>query len=128
MERHEVEALLDAYYKGVSNQSVGEIPLADDVSFVGPRMGPFNGEEAVRAMLEQVSMLFTAFTITRGRHVVDGDTAVLFLDFSLPDGRHFELADVFTLRDGAFASIRPYFDPGLLQDLGMAGAPRETTN
>ncbi|KQW45923.1 hypothetical protein ASC77_18580 [Nocardioides sp. Root1257] len=121
MERHTVEALLDTYYKGLSNQSVAEIPLTADVSFVGPRMGPFEGEEAVRAMLAQVSQLFTAFTITRESQVIDGDTAVLFLDFALPDGRHFSLADVFTLRDDAFASIQPYFDPGLLQDLGMAG-------
>jgi ketosteroid isomerase-like protein len=121
MERHEVEALLDIYYQGLSDQSVAAIPLCGDVSFVGPRMGPFHGEAEVRAMLEQVSKLFTAFTITRGSQVVDGDTAVLFIDFSLPDGRHFELADVFTLRDSAFASIRPFFDPGLLQELGMAG-------
>ena len=121
MERHEVEALLDIYYQGLSDQSVDAIPLAGNVSFVGPRMGPFHGEAEVRAMLEQVSKLFSAFTITRGSHVVDGDTAVLFIDFSLPDGRGFELADVFALRDGAFASIRPFFDPGLLQELGMAG-------
>jgi ketosteroid isomerase-like protein len=121
MERHEVEALLDIYYQGLSDQSVAAIPLTGDVWFAGPRMGPFHGAAEVRGMLEQVSKLFTAFTITRGSQVVDGDAAVLFLDFSLPDGRHFELADVFTLRDGAFASIRPYFDPGLLQDLGMAG-------
>ena len=121
MERPEVEALLDVYYRGLADQSVAAIPLAAGVSFEGPRMGPFVGEVEVRAMLEQVSKLFTAFTITRGRQIIDGDTAVLLLDFALPDGRHFELADVFTLRDGAFASIRPYFDPGLLQDLGMAG-------
>jgi ketosteroid isomerase-like protein len=121
MQRHEVEGLLDIYYRGLADQSVAAIPLAADVSFVGPRMGPFHGAAEVRAMLAQVSKLFTAFTITRGSQIVDGDTAVLFLDFSLPDGRHFELADVFTLRDGAFASIHPFFDPGLLQDLGMAG-------
>ena len=121
MERHEVEALLDTYYKGLSNQSVGEIPLADDAWFVGPKMGPYHGEPAVRGMLEQVSQLFTAFTITRQSQVIDGDTAVLFLQFTLPDGRHFALADVFRLRDGAFASIQPYFDTGLLQDLGMIG-------
>lgn len=121
MERREVEALLDTYYRGLADQSVAAIPLAGDVSFVGPRMGPFHGDAEVRAMLEQVSKLFTAFTITRGSQVIDGDTAVLFLDLALPDGRHFELADVFTVRDGAFASIQPYFDPGLLQELGMAG-------
>ena len=121
MQRHEVEALLDVYYRGLADQSVAEIPLTRDVSFVGPRMGPFHGEAQVRAMLEQVAKLFTAFTITRRSQVVDGDNAVLFLDFSLPDGRHFELADVFTVRDGAFSSIQPFFDPGLLHDLGMAG-------
>ncbi|HEY0936625.1 MAG TPA: nuclear transport factor 2 family protein [Trebonia sp.] len=121
MERHEVETLLDIYYRALSDQSVDAIPLAADVSFAGPRLGPLHGEAEVKAMLEQVSKLFRTFTITRGSQVVDGDTAVLFLDFSLPDGRHFELADVFTLRDGAFASIRPFFDPGLLQELGMAG-------
>jgi ketosteroid isomerase-like protein len=121
MERHEVEALLDIYYRGLSDQSVATIPLAPDVSFTGPRMGPFHGAAEVRAMLEQVAKLFSVFTITRGSQLVDGDTAVLFLDFSLPDGRHFALADAFTLRDGAFASIQPFFDPGLLQELGMAG-------
>ncbi len=121
MERHEVEALLDIYYQGLSDQSVAAIPLARDVTFAGPRMGPFHGAAEVAAMLEQVAKLFSVFTITRQSQVVDGDTAVLLLDFSLPDGRGFELADVFKLRDGAFASIRPFFDPGLLQELGMAG-------
>ncbi len=121
MGRHEIQKLLDIYYLGLSDQSVAAIPLTDDVSFVGPRMGPFRGEVGVRTMLEQVSKLFAAFAITRGRQIIDGDSAVLFIDLSLPDRRHFEIADVFTLRDSAFASIQPFFDPGLLQELGMAG-------
>ncbi len=122
MDRHQVEAVLDIYYRGLRDNAVSTIPLCDDVSFVGPRLGPFKGEPDVRAMLGQVAGLFAAFTITRRSHLIDGDDAVLFLNFSRPDGRGFDLADVFTLRDGGFQAIQPFFDPGLLQELGMAGS------
>lgn len=127
MNRIDVEKLLDRYFESLIAGTMETLPVTDDVTFQGPRLGPFHGSDTVLAVLAKVSEMFTVFKMTRRHHLIDGDEAVLFIDFEHPEAGSFAIADHFQFEDGRFSAIQPFFDPGVLQELGMTGASQAST-
>lgn len=125
MTRQTTETAALRYVDALLGDGFADLPMTDDVTFRGPRLGPIVGEAEVRAVLAGVAKAFSRFTILRGPHLVDGSSAFVVLDVSLPDGRGFEIADYLVFRGEELASVRAYFDAGVLEDLGAAPSVRD---
>lgn len=117
--------LVERYLHALTTADFGDYPLAEHVVFLGPRMGPVEGSDSVRPVLERVARLFQRFRIIEHGRFVGADEAVLFVEVLLPDGRGFTIADHLLFSGGETVRVRPYFDAGLLEDLGLAPAVAE---
>ena len=115
-----VAQLLREYVVALTENAFAQYPLADDVVFRGPRLGPIVGAAPVRKVLSDVASAFGRLRVEQSGQLIDADNAVLFLTVDLPDGRGFAIADHLRFRDDRLVLLRPYFDAGLLESLGMA--------
>jgi hypothetical protein len=115
-----VAQLLREYLVALTEDAFARYPLADDVVFRGPRLGPIIGAEPVRKVLSDVASAFSRLRVEQSGQLIDGDSAVLFLEVELPDGRGFAIADHLRFRDDQLVLLRPFFDAGLLESIGMA--------
>ena len=114
--------LVDRYLRALTTADFDDYPFAERVVFRGPRMGPVQGADSVRAVLDQVAGLFRRFSVVEHGRVIGGDEAVLLVEVVLPDGRGFTIADHLRFSAGELVLLRPYFDAGLLEELGFAPA------
>lgn len=114
------DALIGDYLHALTQAGFGDYPLAGRVVFRGPRMGPVKGADAVRPVLDQIAGLFQRFSVIEHDRFVDLEEAVLFVEIVLPDGRGFAIADHLHFTNGELVLVRPYFDAGLLEELGHA--------
>ena len=108
-----MKALIDAYYEGLSKRSGWETPLADDFVFVGGNANVgSHGRAAYAEILHQFFRMFE--TVTVKQSTIDGDTACVIATYRAvsPSGKKqsFDVAEVWTARDGQLASLAIYFD------------------
>jgi SnoaL-like domain len=115
-----VTKLVDDYLAALVGQTFDDYPMAEDVVFRGPRLGPIQGEPEVRAVLNRIAVAFGSYEVTSPGQLIDDQEAILFLDVELPDGRGFAIADHLSFADGRLRLLRPYFDAGILESLGVA--------
>jgi len=115
-----VARLLQEYVVALNENAFANYPLADDVVFRGPRLGPIVGADPVRTVLSGVASAFSNLRVAQSGQLIDGDDAILFLEVELPDGRGFAIADHLRFRNDELVLLRPYFDAGLLESIGMA--------
>jgi len=115
-----VHKLVGDYLAGLVGGGFDAYPLADDVVFRGPRLGPIEGASEVRAVLNRIAVAFGSFEVTSPGRLVDHDEAILFLDVELADGRGFAIADHLRFADAGLRLLRPYFDAGILESVGAA--------
>lgn len=112
--------MVDQYLRALTETGFNDYPLAASIVFRGPRMGPVQGAEAVRPVLDQVAQLFQRFSFVDHGRLINGEEAVLFVEVVLPDSRGFTIADHLRFDADELVLVRPYFDAGLLQELGFA--------
>jgi len=108
-----MNALLDAYYDGLSRRSGWDAPLADDFVFVGANANAGSrGRAAYGKVLEQFFRMFE--TVDVKQSMIDGDTACVVATYHAvsPSGKKttFDVAEVWTARGGKLASLAIYFD------------------
>lgn len=105
----QVRAVLDAYVNAWTERDFSSLPLADDITFKGPKhKEPLRGAETVRRFLTQMLPLMTG--IDAVRYIIEGNHAFLVLEFGLAhDSRLVPCADYFYVVDGQIKWIRPYW-------------------
>ena len=104
-------AAVEAYIDGLTSGDVSAIPLAQEVSFVGP-MAPDGlvGAEAVRSFLAEVA---TGLEVFPERILIDGQYACAPGQFTVQrlEGEALPGVDCFRVVEGEIVQVRPYFDP-----------------
>jgi hypothetical protein len=71
-----VTRLVDDYLVALVGQTFDDYPLAEDVVFRGPRLGPIQGEREVCAVLNQIAVAFGSFEVTSPGQLIDDEEAI----------------------------------------------------
>jgi ketosteroid isomerase-like protein len=108
-----MKKLLDVYYEGLSARTGWETALADGFVFVGGNAGVgSHGKAGYAEILRQFLQMFE--TVSLKQVTVQGDSACAIVSYVAvsPSGskRTFDVAEVWTARDGLLVSLAIYFD------------------
>ena len=111
-EREKALQIIAAYFDGVYQGGVEDIPLHPDVVFYDPiGQNKIQGEHEVRNFLSDVSAAFGQTDVKYVRDIIDGNFVSSEVRLTLDNGNQIDLCDVFEIRENKLISIRPYFDP-----------------
>ena len=107
------QTLTDSYYRGLAARAGWDAPLDDDFAFVGGNAGvATRGKAAYAEVLRQFFRMFETVSVTDT--VVDGDRACVIARYDAvsPSGarKTFDVAEIWTARDGRLAALTIYFD------------------
>jgi limonene-1,2-epoxide hydrolase len=112
LDRDQALKLIEAYFDGVYQGDIDNIPLHKDVTFQGTMVPErIEGEENVRSFLADVSAAFDETDVIFVRDIIDGNFVVSEVELRLANGKVIPLCDVFEISEGQIKSVRPYFDP-----------------
>jgi ketosteroid isomerase-like protein len=108
-----IQTLIDTYYSGLGRRTGWEAALSDDFAFTGGSAGNGSqGKAQYAEVLRQFGRMFD--TVNVKRVLVDGDNACVIATYGAisPAGgrRTFDVAELWTARDGKLASLAIYFD------------------
>lgn len=113
--RQAIKATLDGYYEALETENLDLTSFTSDVVLGLPNGTTVEGEEDVRAFLENTAQRVVAIDVNQT--VVEGDYACSMTEYRWTGDVSTPLAICFRVTGGHIAEIRPYFDPRpLLQD------------
>jgi hypothetical protein len=108
-ERSEMEQAIELYFRGINENNVDLMPLAEEVEFIGQMVPePLRGERTVREHFANVAPFVER--IECKRMVIDGNNVAVVLEFEGLNGVVIEGAEFFRLRDGLIYHDQVFFD------------------
>ena len=117
LSREKALKLIEAYFDGVYQGDIDNIPLHPEVTFQGTMVpNKIHGEQEVRSFLSDVSAAFEDADVKFIRDIIDGDFVCSEVELTLTTGKRIFLCDVFEIKEDRIKSIRPYFDPRPMLD------------
>jgi ketosteroid isomerase-like protein len=105
--------LLDTYYEGIATRTGWEEVITDDFAFTGANAGNGSrGKAAYREVMRQFGRTYESVSVKDA--VVNGNKGCAIVSYGVvsPSGRKasFDIAELWTVRDGKLASLTIYFD------------------
>lgn len=112
LKRDQALKIIEAYFDGVYQGDVDNIPLHPEATFQGTMVPEkIEGAENVRSFLSDVSAAFDETDVIFIRDIIDKNFVVSEVELRLSNGKVIPLCDVFEIKDEMIKSVRPYFDP-----------------
>lgn len=112
LKREQALKIIEAYFDGVYQGDIENIPLHPEVTFQGTLVpNEIQGEQEVRSFLSDVAAAFDETDVKFIRDIIDGSFVCSEVRLTLSNGRIIDLCDVFEIENDMIKSIRPYFDP-----------------
>jgi|EndMetStandDraft_3_1072993.scaffolds.fasta_scaffold1005445_1 ketosteroid isomerase-like protein len=108
-----IQSLLDTYYKGIHARSGWQDAITDDFSFTGANAGSASeGKAAYGEVMRRFGRAYD--TVALKDVTVDGSKVCAVVTYGAvsPSGKKasFDIAEMWTVRDGKLASLRIFFD------------------
>ncbi len=117
LKRERALQIIEAYFDGVYQGDIDNIPLHPDVTFQGTMVpNEIRGEREVRNFLSDVSAAFEDTDVKFIRDIIDGNFVCSEVQLITSNGKKIDLCDVFEIEDEMIKSVRPYFDPRPMLD------------
>ena len=108
-DRQQIQTAVDLYFRAINENDVELVPLAGDVELSGPMMPePMKGGTTVRKYLADIAPFVER--MEQKFTVIEGETAAVILQFEGLNGRVFDGAEFFRVRDGKIYYGRVFFD------------------
>ncbi len=110
--REKAIQIIEAYFNGVYDGEVDNVPLHPEVTFQGTMVeNEIKGEGQVRAFLADLAAAFDETDVVFVRDIIDGNFVCSEVQLKMSNGKVVHLCDIFEIQDELIKSVRPYFDP-----------------
>lgn len=106
-------AIIETFIKGVEIQSTDIMPLADDVSLIGPLTSgqTYVGKLALVAFFKDIFPKFKIVSTKIEQHFTKDNIVCTLWEANFVPTATLKICDYFEIRNKQITVIRPYFDP-----------------
>jgi SnoaL-like protein len=111
MSREQKVAAVEAYLDCFISKDLSNVPLAEDVTFEGPRMPKLTGRPTVFGFLSHILPMVKRIQLKQ--HIVEGDYVATIFDMETVNGVD-HVCDRIHVVDGQIKAIHAFYYPGEL--------------
>ena len=108
MSREQKIAVVEAYLDCFVSKNVSQVPLAEDVTFEGPRMPKLTGRQTITGFL--ASIVPAVKRIHVKQHIVDGEYVATVFDMETVNGID-HVFDKIHIVDGEIKGVHAFYYP-----------------
>jgi hypothetical protein len=108
MSREQKVAVVEAYLDCFATKDLSKVPLAEDVTFEGPRMPKLTERETVIGFLTQILPMVKGIHLKQ--HIVEGDYVATIFDMETVNGVD-HVFDRIHIVDGQIKGIHAFYYP-----------------